>query len=209
MWVLRIWLPDRPGSLAAVTGALSASGVDVVGIDVVERSGAQAVDDITIALDSASITEVVTAVSGLEGVAVEDVRRERGWRMSTAEALCTAARLFDPSTEGPLQVLCETLVRHLEADWAAVTQGDGFLLAAAGDLPDPIWLRSFVTGMAHAPHAGAVADGIVYRPVLDGALTISRLQPDLLDSEIDELSGWAAVAQLLVPEPKFGEPLPG
>ncbi len=209
MWVLRIWLPDRPGSLAAVTGALSATGVDVVGIDVVERSGTQAVDDITIALDTASITEVVTAVSGLDGVAVEDVRRERGWRMSTAEALCAAARLFDPCTEAPLQSLCETLVRHLEADWAAVTQGDGFLLAAAGDLPDPIWLRGFVTGMAHAPHAGAVADGIVYRPVLDGALTISRLQPDLLDSEIDELSGWAAVAQLLVPEPKFGEPLPG
>lgn len=45
---LRIELPDRPGALAGVTGALAASGANIVSIDVHEVDGATAVDEITV-----------------------------------------------------------------------------------------------------------------------------------------------------------------
>src|SRR5262245_14881960 len=43
--LVRLRLPDRPGSLAAVTAHLASHGVDVLRLEVVDRSGGGAVDD--------------------------------------------------------------------------------------------------------------------------------------------------------------------
>ncbi|MEO6397497.1 MAG: ACT domain-containing protein, partial [Tepidiformaceae bacterium] len=43
---IRIQLPDRPGSLSAITASLAAHGVDIVRLDVVSQEGQSAVDDL-------------------------------------------------------------------------------------------------------------------------------------------------------------------
>ena len=195
-----MWLPDRPGSLAAVAAALSSSGCDVIGIDVVERSAGTAVDDLTIDLTDAPIDDVVTSVSCVEGVAVEDVRRDQGWRSTTAEALTAAAALFSNETEGSLQMLCEIVGAHVRADWTAVTRRDGHLLAASGALPDPLWLQGLASGLIFGGEAGAVENGLVFQLLADGALIVARSLPAFLGREIDEIEAWAAVADLVTPD---------
>jgi hypothetical protein len=195
---MRVWLPDRPGSLAAVAGAISEVGADVAAIDVVERGADTAIDDITVDLGEGSITDVVTAVTSLADVAVEDVRQEQGWRFTRADALHHAARLFDPSCKHPLGELCELVVTGLGADWAAVTQGDGFLLAGAGRLPDPMWLQSFAMGMGFSREHAAAFDGTVFARVGTGGLTVGRSLPELSTSEVGEIEGWAALAARLL-----------
>jgi hypothetical protein len=46
--LLRIRLPDRPGSLALVTGRLASYGVDIVRLEVVEREPGSVIDDLVV-----------------------------------------------------------------------------------------------------------------------------------------------------------------
>ena len=43
-FLLRVVLPDKPGSLGAVATALGNAGADILGVNVVERSPGNAVD---------------------------------------------------------------------------------------------------------------------------------------------------------------------
>ena len=47
-YLLRLVLPDRPGSLGAVATALGATGVDIESLDVIERGPDGAVDDLVV-----------------------------------------------------------------------------------------------------------------------------------------------------------------
>src|SRR4051812_29652225 len=49
-YLLRLVVPDRPGILGAVATALGAAGIDIVSLDVLERAGGVAVDDIVVDL---------------------------------------------------------------------------------------------------------------------------------------------------------------
>ena len=194
-WVLRVWLPDRPGSLAGVAGALSEAGADVVAIDVVERGAQTAIDDIAVDIGEVHITDVVTAVSGLDGVGVEDVRPRRGWRMTQAEVLREAANLMGAPEQAPLGRLTDLLVDRLGAEWAVVTDAEGHLLAGAGRLPDLTWIRHLSTGLAYSGENGSVGDGVVFEPLEAGGLIVCRSLPEFLGREVEEIGGWAHVAQ--------------
>lgn len=47
-YVLRVSLPDRPGSLHALTDACLRAGADIRSLDVIEQSGGFAVDDVCV-----------------------------------------------------------------------------------------------------------------------------------------------------------------
>lgn len=205
-WVIRLWLPDRPGGLAAVASAIGELAADIVTIDVVARAAETAVDDITIDLgDATKITDVITAISSLSGVAIEDVQQHRGWRLTRAEMLHEAAYLLSSECAQPLGSLCELVVMGLGADWAALTGSEGDLLASAGALPDLIWLRSFAAGMGYtgalsSPSDRAAVEGIVFHRVYNGGLVVGRSHPELSGREADEIGGWAAIAQQVTPD---------
>jgi hypothetical protein len=57
-YLLRLVLPDRPGILGAVATALGHAGIDIVSLDVLERSGGVAVDDIVVKLPAAEVPRV-------------------------------------------------------------------------------------------------------------------------------------------------------
>ena len=74
-FVVRVWLPDRPGALGQVASRIGAVHGDVVGIDILERGGGSAIDELTVNLPDASLVDLLIAeIRQVDGVAVEDVR---------------------------------------------------------------------------------------------------------------------------------------
>lgn len=49
-YVVRVWLPDRPGALGQVASRIGAVRGDVVGIEILERGGGSAIDELVVSL---------------------------------------------------------------------------------------------------------------------------------------------------------------
>ncbi len=74
-FLLRLVLPDRPGSLGAVATALGAAGVDIESLDVIERGPNGAVDDLVVGLPGSGLAdELISAAQSVPGVTVESLR---------------------------------------------------------------------------------------------------------------------------------------
>ena len=74
-YLLRVLLPDRPGSLGALATALGEAGADITALDVVERGPEGAVDDLVVELPPPAMADVLlTAAHHVQGVVVESLR---------------------------------------------------------------------------------------------------------------------------------------
>jgi hypothetical protein len=154
-FVVRVWLPDRPGALGQVASRIGAVRGDVVGIDILERGAGRAIDELIVTLPDASLVELLVAeIMQVDGVAVEDVRAVADPNLDLRlEALETAARLVEArSAEEVLQALCSDAVSDFDAEWAAVVrEGTAELLVGVGDAPSVPWLAAFLAGIKVAP----------------------------------------------------------
>ncbi|MCE0764045.1 ACT domain-containing protein [Pseudonocardia kujensis] len=146
-FLLRVVLPDKPGILGAVATALGDAGADILGVDVVERTDGQAVDDLAVELPSGRPPDVlITAAESVPGVQVESVRPSSG-RLDTHRELELVDAIASDPANG-LARLAEEVPRLFRAGWAIVAvreEGRSYRLAdssaapetRAGDLP---WL---------------------------------------------------------------------
>ena len=75
---LRCDVPDRPGTLAALAGAISGAGGDIVSVDVVETANDRALDDIGIVIESSRIQAIIDAVQTVEGLVLIHAGPSRG-----------------------------------------------------------------------------------------------------------------------------------
>src|SRR5829696_3602149 len=74
-FVVRVWVPDRPGALGQVASRIGAVRGDVVGIDILERGAGRAIDELVVELPDASLVSLLLAeIDQVDGVDVEDVR---------------------------------------------------------------------------------------------------------------------------------------
>jgi ACT domain len=74
-YLLRLVVPDRPGTLGAVATALGTVGADIVSLDVLERGEGFAVDDVVVDMPDGRLPDsLLTAVQGVPGVEVESLR---------------------------------------------------------------------------------------------------------------------------------------
>lgn len=149
-YVVRVWLPDRPGALGAVASRIGAVRGDLVGIDILERGGGRAIDELVVELpDDGLVPLLVAEIAQVDGVDVEDIRPLDGpVRDVRLDALETAAILVSHAT---LDQLVHDLVRHaahdFAADWAVVVPPAGPVpLATVGSPPPAAWLGAFVAG---------------------------------------------------------------
>src|ERR671910_559614 len=69
-FVIRMWLPDRPGALGQIASRIGAVGGDVVGIDILERENGQAVDELVVELPDPALVELLV---GAGWVAIADI----------------------------------------------------------------------------------------------------------------------------------------
>src|SRR5213595_1002316 len=78
-YVLRVWLPDRPGALGAVASRIGAVRGDLVGIDILETGGGRAIDELAVELPEERLVPLlVQEVGEVDGVDVEEVRSVDG-----------------------------------------------------------------------------------------------------------------------------------
>ena len=146
-FLLRVVLPDKPGSLGAVATALGNAGADILGVDVVERSNGHAIDDLAVELPSGRPPDVlITAAESVPDVEVESVRPHSG-KLETHHELELVDRIAGDPANG-FQLLADGVPRIFRAGWAIVAvreNGSSYRLAEstaapetrAGDLP---WL---------------------------------------------------------------------
>ena len=148
-YVVRVWVPDRPGALGAIASRVGAVRGDVVGIDILERGGGRAIDELVVDLPGDDLVPLLVAEIGqVDGVDVEDVREAASVPDARLDALEAAALLVEESSvEGLLATLVEHARRDFEAEWAAVVgAGADAALASTGDPPAAAWLSAFVAG---------------------------------------------------------------
>ncbi len=155
-YVVRVWIPDRPGALGQVASRIGAVRGDVIGIEILERGAGQAIDDLVVTLPAAELLDLlVREISQVDDVAVEHVRAVAS---EPAEhgvmALGIAAQLVESAASERSSLLCYELVELLEADWAVVVGLEpAAVLAQFGLAPDLDWLSAFLEGTRHLPGA--------------------------------------------------------
>ena len=136
-YLLRLVVPDRPGTLGAVATALGAAGIDIVSVDVLERGNGVAVDDIVVELPADRVADsLITAATAVPGVQVESLRPFAG-PMDTHRELDLLEALA-PAGVGTAKVLAAELPRVFRAGWAVVLAGtspDLTVLAASDAAP--------------------------------------------------------------------------
>ncbi len=150
--VVRLWLSDRPGSLGEIATKIGELGGDLVGIDILERDGARAVDELTVELpDGYRPEDLAEALSQLSGVEVEDLRHRVSEVPYAGRDPLDAAVLLawsnDPSELS--SVLAQGVCTAFACDWCTVLDMSGaraVVLAEAGDPPSAPWLGAFAAG---------------------------------------------------------------
>ncbi|WP_307846632.1 amino acid-binding protein, partial [Rhodococcus sp. CX] len=118
-YLLRVQLPDRPGSLGALAVALGSVGADILSLDVVERGADFAIDDLVVDVEPGKLPDtLITAAEALDGVTVDSIRPYAGM-LDTHREL----ELIDQvatARDGRLQILADGAPRVLRVGWATV-----------------------------------------------------------------------------------------
>ncbi len=160
-FVVRVWLPDRPGALGQVASRIGDAGGDVVGIEILERGGGSAIDELVVSLpDTVTLSTLIAEIGRVDGVAVEDVRPIDADRPDASiAALQISVALVETSSSSRLEKFCDELLHLVDGAWVVamridVDGGDGELadlggLVERGTPPDRAWLGAFLVGSRH------------------------------------------------------------
>jgi hypothetical protein len=175
LYIVRVWVPDRPGALGAVASRIGAVRGDLVGIDILERGAGRAIDELVVDLPSESLVQLlISEISQVDGVDVEDVRRANDALADPRlDALETAANLVSQSAIEPLlKSLARSSVRDFQSDWAGIVEPDlPDHVVSVGSVPPGEWLQAFLAGSRASvtPRPGEVAPDDVAWADMDAA----------------------------------------
>lgn len=209
-YLLRVVLPDRPGSLGAVATAIGSAGGDIVGVDVVEHRDDHAVDDILVDLPTGRMPDtLVSACVSVDGVTVEFVGHYSPGAHLHRDLEAVEAMTADP--ERSIEILVDLVPGVFRSGWALVLDSaDGAVRVsqASGGAPEAErfvapWLP--LAGPARidiqaswAPESwqDVVAVGV---PVGDELTLVFGRDggPRILDSELARLTHLVALADVI------------
>jgi hypothetical protein len=210
VYLLRLILPDRPGSLGTVATALGEVGADIHAIEIVEhrRDNGTAVDDVVVDLPPGALPDrLVSACNTVPGVEVI-------WfsRYGAGGGLHMDLEAVEQMTSAPAEafdILVDQAPAVLHADWAALldgTEGEVKVVretsATPGFGPDVAgWLPMKRAGLLSTPEGEGLSESVlVAAPVgSDRQIVVvgRRGGPDFLDSEIARLSYLASLAEVI------------
>jgi hypothetical protein len=202
-FVVRLWLPDRPGALGQVASRIGAVRGDVVGFEILEREGGQAVDELVVELpDEGLVDMLVREIRQVDGVGVEEVRpldaeRAHDPRLDALEAVAQLVGAADQVEL--LDELAFQVRRVIGAAWAAVvdSEPDGLEVASrSGEAPSGGWLRAFVAGSTQSADAVPAASDTAWAPLPSAglALVLGRDGTPFRARERHEVAAFARVA---------------
>lgn len=198
-YVLRLWLPDRPGALGQVASRIGAVRGDVVGIDILERGEGQAIDELVVELPHAvPLDLLVDEIRQVDGVGVEEMRRAEGTYDPRLDALEAAAQLVGADDLVDLYDGVVSQCRHvIKTAWAVLVdiEPDGQAIAARhGDAPSGAWLRAFIAGSSTASSSSSGDVAWAPLPASGLALVVGRSGSPFRAREVRQLAALARVA---------------
>ena len=117
-FLLRVELPDVPGSLGALASALGGAGADIEAIEIVEhRSDGVAVDDVLLELPSRLMPDaLITACHELDGVQVHWISRYNAGASLSMDL--EAVETFTQEPAKALEHLVSVVPPTFRTDWA-------------------------------------------------------------------------------------------
>jgi hypothetical protein len=194
-YLVRLWVPDRPGALGQIASRIGAVHGDVIGIDILERGGGRAIDQLIVTLPDPGLVDLLVAEIGqVDDVAVEEVRAiDPSRRDAPIAALEAATRLVESPPELRLAQLCRALVDLFDGDWASVIAlTPPTTVERCGEAPSAGWLSAFIEGSRHlAPGDDAGAPADLAWAALDGcamAVFVGRGHSTFLRRERDQMA---------------------
>lgn len=136
MLLLRVQLPDRPGSLGAVATALGGVGADIHAVEIVDRGPDYAIDDFMLNLPANELPEnLLGACQQVEGVKVLWVSRYHSdWGVESD--IATLNRMAtDPTRAG--EILTEEAPIVFHSTWALLVDVESSSVLARSEMaPD-------------------------------------------------------------------------
>ena len=178
-FVVRMWLPDRPGALGQVASRIGAVRGEIVGIEILERGAGRAIDELVVDLPDGSLQDLlVQEIQQVDGVDVEEIRPVVDWLHDPRlDALETVAILVGATDRNEL---VSSVVLHARravgAEWSVVVSlADGEILAQEGPVPAAAWLAAFVGGSRSSARVAAGETGpddVVWSPLPSAGLAL-------------------------------------
>jgi hypothetical protein len=203
-YLLRVALPDVPGSLGRLASAIGSAGGNIDAIEIVERShDGRAVDDVFLAAEQGVMPDsIISACTSLPDVQVLWISRYGAGSNLTRDLEVVEAMTSDPARAH--DILVDLLPATFVVDWAVRVRREGDHVrvlhgspAAPGEIPGDItWPVDLERGrrievperLRDTLYAGCAVDD-------DELIAFARRGgPEFLDSEIARLRHLAALA---------------
>jgi hypothetical protein len=143
MWgmafLLRVELPDVPGSLGAMATALGAAGADIEAIEIVEhRRDGKAVDDVLLELPPRVMPEtLITACHQIDGVRVQWISRYNAGASLSMDL--EAVETFSAEPERAIEHLVKKVPETFRTDWAMAlrrVEGEPVVMVKTSTAPE-------------------------------------------------------------------------
>ena len=192
-FLLRVELPDVPGSLGRLAGAIGEAGGDIEAIEIVEKRDGTAVDDVLLEIAPGTMPDsVVSAVNVLDGVSVVWISRYAAGGNLFLDLEAVEELTADP--EVALDRLIDLLPVTFRADWAArVSKVDGIVYTTEAAPSELAWVQ-----IDRAEHLDSEDENTVAcaaRLNKSEIVIIGRRGgPEFLDSEIARLGHLVGLA---------------
>lgn len=194
-FLLRVELPDVPGSLGRVASAIGMAGGDIEAIEIVAKGpDGTAVDDVLLEMAPGAMPDsVVSACNALDGVQVVWISRYGAGGNIFLDLEAVEELTADPARA--LDRLVELVPVVFRADWAArVSKTDGVVHATGAAPTDVAWVKLEHPVLLESDDDNAVLCGAR----VDGREIIvvgRRGGPEFLDSEVARLGHLVGLAR--------------
>jgi hypothetical protein len=203
-FLVRVWLPDRPGALGAVASRIGSLGADIVGIDVLEQGEHVAIDEFAITLLRPDLIDLLAReIEEVDGVSVEAWRRVERFPDPRLDFLRLVEDLLAAADLTTLEArLVAAIVSEFTADWSAIV-GAGRVFVAAGEpVPPPEVLEALAAGMGASPLVASGQTGpddlaVAPMPARDATLLAGREGHPFRTLERRQLLSLARIADRL------------
>ena len=181
-YLLRVELPDVPGSLGRVASAIGEAGGDIDAIEIVEKRDGFAVDDVLLEMAPGVMPDsVVSACSVLDGVSVLWINRYAAGGNLFLDLEVVEALTEDPSTARDR--LVDLLPIAFRVDWAARVSADGGTVGHATDAAPTTFSFDPVSAPVRLPGDDIYVECAA--PFGDDVVLMGRRGgPEFLDSEL-------------------------
>lgn len=217
-FLIRVALPDAPGSLGRLAEAFGDVGANIQSVDIVDTSpDGTVVDDVVVSLAPGVMADVViTAANSVEGAEVDSIRPFSGRvdRRGQIEMLAQVAR-HAHNVPQAMADLMRVLPTSMTASWALVLKTDGPItrVAASSAAPEDDGSTPERIDVARArvlhpdtdlwiPQSWTVLESALAAAPLKGTdmvMVVARAGgPDFLASEIEQLHNLATIVGVLL-----------